>query len=101
MLYLSIWDFVLTPIYLLIIIMIAKRYRDRKYPPGHSLRKYYLSGLYMKLFGAVFIGLLYEFYYNGGDTYNYFSHAKIINSALNDSVITWIKLLLRFSPDND
>jgi hypothetical protein len=101
MLFLSIWDLVLTPIYLLIIIFIAKRYRDRKFPPGHPLRKYYLPGLYVKLLGAIFIGLLYEFYYAGGDTSNYFKHAQIINSALDDSVVTWFKLLLRVSDASD
>lgn len=101
MIFLSSWDLVLTPIYLLLIIFIAKRYRDRKYPQGHPLRKYYLPGLYVKLFGAIFIGLLYEFYYKGGDTSNYFTNAKIINSSLDHSAITWIKLLFRNSAYSD
>jgi uncharacterized membrane protein len=91
--YLSIWDLILTPVYLLVLIAIAKNRRDRKYPIGHPLRKYYLPGLYAKFGGALFIGLVYAFYYGGGDTFNYFSHASIINSSLSDSLSTWIKLI--------
>ncbi|WP_162944456.1 hypothetical protein [Flavisolibacter nicotianae] len=97
--FLTIWDLVLTPLYLLALVFIAIRYRDNKYPPGHPLRKYYLPGLYSKIGGAIFIGLLYAFYYKGGDTFNYFRHAQIINSALGDSIDRWLKLILHYSPD--
>jgi hypothetical protein len=97
--YLTIWDLILTPVFLVILIAIAKKQRDKRYPVGHPLRKYYLAGLYVKFLGAIFIALIYQFYYNGGDTYNYFTHSKVINSALSDSFDTWIKLLLRKSPD--
>ena len=99
--YLTIWDLVLTPVYLGILIFIAKRYRDKHYPAGNPLRKYYLPGLYVKFFGAVFIALVYQYYYHGGDTFNYFTQSRVINSSLNDSFTTWIKLLLRVSPDLD
>ena len=99
--YLTIWDVVLTPFYLLILAAIAKRHRDKKYPRGHQLRPYYLQGLYLKFAGAIFIAVIYQFYYGGGDTFNYYYHAKIINSSLNDSVSTWINLLLRRPPEVD
>lgn len=95
----TIWDLVLTPFYLLVLVFFARRHRDNKYPPGHPLRKYYLPGLYSKIGGAIFIGLLYAFYYKGGDTFNYFNHAQIINSALGDSIDQWIKLILHYPPD--
>src|SRR5215216_472684 len=97
--YLTIWDLILTPIYLIVLSFIAKRYRDKKYPKGHPLRKYYLPGLYVKFFGVIFIALIYQFYYNGGDTYNFFYHSQIINSSLDDSVVTWFDLLMRKSPE--
>jgi hypothetical protein len=97
--YLTIWDLVLTPVYLLVLIAIAKKRRDKQYPVGHPLRKYYLPGLYAKFGGAIFIGLLYQYYYGGGDTFNFFTHARIINSALNDSFSTWLKLILHTPTD--
>jgi hypothetical protein len=93
--YLTIWDLILTPVYLAIIIAIAKRQQNKRYPIGHPLRPYFLNGLYVKLGGAIFIALVYQFYYGGGDTYNYFTHAQIINSSLNDSIATWFKLITR------
>jgi hypothetical protein len=99
--YLTIWDLVLTPIYLLVLILIARRHRDKKYPVGNPLRKYYLPGLYVKLGGAIFIALIYQYYYKGGDTFNYFNQSKIINSSLQSSFSTWMKLLVQISPDAD
>jgi hypothetical protein len=99
--YLTIWDLVLTPIYLGILILIAKRYRDKHYPVGNPLRKYYLPGLYAKFFGVIFIAVIYQYYYGGGDTFNYYSFSRVINSSLDDSFTTWAKLILRMSPDSD
>ncbi|HUP13527.1 MAG TPA: hypothetical protein VM187_14985 [Niastella sp.] len=91
---LTVWDLVLTPIYLVVLTYIAKQNRDKRYPPGHVLRKYYLQGLYVKFAGAIFIALIYEFYYGGGDTYSFYKHSKIINSALSDSFENWFYLII-------
>jgi hypothetical protein len=99
--YLTTWDLVLTPIYLFILVAIAKSQRDKRYPAGHPLRKYYLPGLYVKFGGAIFIALIYQFYYGGGDTFNFFHHSQVINSALDDSVSNWLDLLFRKSTDSN
>jgi hypothetical protein len=98
--YLTIWDWVLSPLFLGILILFAKRYRNRHYPAGHPLRKYYLPGLYVRFAGAILITLIYVFYYGGGDTTNYYDHARVINSALNDSFDKWTKLIFHVSPNN-
>jgi hypothetical protein len=95
--HLTIWDFILTPIFILILSAIAKNLREKRYPAGHPLRNYFMKALYLKFAGAIFIALIYEYYYHGGDTYNFFEHSKIINSSFNDSFGTWIKLLTRQS----
>lgn len=99
--YLTVWDLVLTPIYLLVLTFIAKRMRDKRYPPGHPLRKYYLPGLWVKFGGAIFIALIYQFYYEGGDTFNFFTQSKVINSSLNDSFSVWFELLQRKPQDSN
>jgi hypothetical protein len=99
--YLTIWDLVLTPLYLVVLIFLAKRIRDKRYPQGHPLRRYFLPGLLVKFGGAIFIALVYQFYYGSGDTFLFFEHCKLINSSLNESVTTWVKLLLHVSPDSD
>lgn len=93
--YLTIWDLLLTPLYLIVLTAIAKKQRDKRYPHGHHLRKYYMNGLYVKFAGAIFIALIYQYYYGGGDTYNYFTHAQIINSSINDSFSNWFDLITR------
>jgi uncharacterized membrane protein len=93
--YLTLWDLILGPIYLIILIAIARKMRDKRYPPGHALRQYYLNGLYAKFGGAIFIALVYQYYYRGGDTYNFYTHSVIINSSLKESFYTWWHLILR------
>jgi hypothetical protein len=99
--YLTIWDVVLTPVFLIILGYIAKNHRDQHYPKGHALHAYYLPGLWVKFGGVLFIALIYQFYYGGGDTYNYYKYANIVNSSLSESFITWIKLIFRVSVDDD
>jgi hypothetical protein len=99
--YLTIWDLVLTPVYLLVLIAIARKYRDNHFRPGDPLRKYYLPGLYVKFGGAIFIALIYQFYYGGGDTFNFFNDSRIVNSSLDDSFSTWAKLIFRSSPSEN
>lgn len=92
--YITILDYVLLPFVLLIIYGIAYRYRNKHYGPKHPWRKYFIPALSVKVFGAIFIGLIYQYYYGGGDTFNFFKHAKIINSAFNESGWKWLNLLL-------
>jgi hypothetical protein len=99
--YLTIWDLVLTPVYLLVLSYIAKRQRDKRYPVGHPLRRYFMPGLWVKFGGAIFIALVYQFYYGGGDTYNFYRHSLAINSSLNDSFSTWFGLITHQSADNN
>lgn len=91
--YLTTWDLILTPIYLVVLIFIAKSHRDKHYPKGHPLHSYYLKGLYLKFGGAIFIALIYQYLYRGGDTFNFFYHAQVINSSLDSGIGTWFKLL--------
>ncbi len=97
--YLTIWDLILTPLYLGVLIFLATRHRDKKYPVGNKLRKYYLPGLYTKFAGAIFIAVIYQYYYGGGDTFNFYQHSLIINSSIDHSFSTWFQLITRASPD--
>jgi len=63
---LSILDYVLLPFFIAIIYAIAYTIRNKKYSPGHPWRKYFIPALTVKIFGAIFIGLIYAYYYKGG-----------------------------------
>lgn len=93
MTFITLWDYILLPIYILLIRTVAVGIRNRNYPPGHPWRPYFLPGLYLKMAGAVFISLVYQYYYGFGDTFAYFQHVGIINSAFFESPIKWFNLV--------
>jgi hypothetical protein len=91
--HLSILDFVVLPFVIAIVYAIAFNIRNKKYPHKHPWRKYFIPALTVKVFGAIFIGLIYAYYYKGGDTFNYFNQSQVINSSFDESFIKWINLL--------
>jgi hypothetical protein len=91
-------DYILLPFFIVAVYAFAYRFRDLHYPKQHPWRKYFIPALSVKLFGAIFIGMIYAYYYKWGDTYNYFFHSRVINSAFEESPIKWFNLLFRI-PD--
>jgi len=99
--FITVLDYALLPFFLAIIYGIAYSIRNRRYPPKHPWRKYYIPALTVKVIGAIFIGLIYAYYYQGGDTFNYFFHSQVINSSFNESLSKWFNLLLHLPSSND
>lgn len=91
--FITLLDYLLLPFYLVIIFLIAYNFRETRYPHGHPWRPYFMSGLIVKICGSIGIGLIYQYYYGGGDTSNYFFHVQTINGALSESVVKWFNLL--------
>ena len=91
--YITITDFILLPIYLFIVFIFAAHFRNKYYPKGHPLRRFFMPAFTLKIIGAVLLGIIYQFYYNLGDTLNYWRQTEIINSSLSDSFWTWLKLI--------
>lgn len=69
-------DLFLTPIYLLFIYLLALWLRRKMADP--VTKKYFLPALTAKIIGAISLGLIYQFYYGGGDTFNFFHDSAII-----------------------
>lgn len=91
-------NYILLPFYIALIYGIAFSVRNRLYRKNHPWRKYFIPALTVKILGAIFIGLIYSYYYKGGDTYTYFYHSQVINSAMDESFGKWFNLLFRI-PD--
>lgn len=72
-------DIFLTPIFLGIFYLIA--FAVRPSVTNSYTRKYFIPALSLKFLGAIAVGVIYQFYYHGGDTYNYFYHSSIIFEA--------------------
>lgn len=86
-------DYFLLPFVLLLVFIIAIYFRNKYYPPKDPLRKYFVWGFTLKIFGALFVGLVYNYYYDGGDTMNYWAQTVIMNSSSQESLKTWFRLV--------
>ncbi|MCC2547900.1 hypothetical protein LJY25_15730 [Hymenobacter sp. BT175] len=84
-------DIFLVPIYLLIFYGLAVAIRPKV--TNAFTKKYFMPALTVKFVGAVGLGLVYQFYYGGGDTFNYTKHSTIIYNAFGDSPAAGLKLL--------
>jgi len=91
--YITINDYLLLPVYLFVVFILAAYFRNRYYPLKDPLRKYFMPAFSVKIMGAIFIGIVYQYYYKGGDTLNFWNHSAIINSSLGDSFAVWLRLI--------
>jgi hypothetical protein len=70
-------------------------YFVRPYVTNKQTRKYFIPALLVRFLGAIALGLVYQFYYNGGDTFNYFTYgSRWIWEAFNEDILAGINLLL-------
>ncbi|MFT4545903.1 MAG: hypothetical protein ACI9CU_000500 [Polaribacter sp.] len=72
--YIGIWDFIWVPFYLLLVHYFASR-GTKKNINENAAYKYYGTGLLAKVYGGLAFGLIYTFYYEGGDTTAYWIDA--------------------------
>jgi hypothetical protein len=91
--YITITDFILLPIYLFIVFIFALYFKNKYYPKGHPLRRFFMTAFTLKIIGAILLGVIYQYYYKGGDTLNYWRQTEIINSSMSDSFWTWLRLI--------
>jgi hypothetical protein len=67
---LTVWDFVLPPLYLLIIFFIGRNIKKKRIKLEPEF-EFFTSGLLLKMIGSIVFCLVYVLYYNGGDTNAY------------------------------
>ena len=67
----------------------------RSYVTNARTRKYFLPAVWIRFIGAIALGWIYQFYYGGGDTFNYWTHgSRWIGEAFDKDIFLGIKLLL-------
>lgn len=77
-------DLVVTPVVIMLVCAVA--YVLRRRMTDEVTTRYYFPALALKIFGAVALGLLYQYYYGGGDTFNFHTRgSRIIWEAFWDS----------------
>jgi hypothetical protein len=85
-------DLIVTP--LLLIVVYVGVYTVRPYVTDAATRKYFVPAITFKILGAIALGIIYQFYYDGGDTYSYHTHgSRQIWEAFMDSPMRGLKLL--------
>jgi hypothetical protein len=78
---LTIFDLLLLPFYLLVIYFVSGYVQSKKIVKN-PLYKWYRKGLFVKVFGAISLCLIYQFYYKGGDTVNYYETSRAISNLI-------------------
>jgi hypothetical protein len=78
-------DLVITPIYAVFIFIVANNYRNNSM--GSSpLRMFFIPGLMYKLAGSIASALVYQYYYQGGDTFNFYTSSSYIHGITVDNL---------------
>ncbi|MCG8385284.1 MAG: hypothetical protein MJA30_07075 [Cytophagales bacterium] len=79
-------DLVITPLILLIVYFLAFFFQAKVV--DSTTRRYFIPALTVKIIGAMAVGIIYQFYYDGGDTFAFHTHgSRIIWEAfINDPV---------------
>lgn len=76
----TIFDYLLLPVYLFIFYIIVKKI-SVKYTDD-ELRKYFFLSFYLHMFGAVAYALMVQYYYGYGDSFVFYYGGNFLNSHL-------------------
>jgi hypothetical protein len=84
-------DLIVTPIVLLMVFTVAYLVKSKINEP--FFKKVFIPAISVKIISAIALGLIYQFYYNGGDTFLYFNQSEIIQEAFFNNPLTGLKLI--------
>ena len=93
------FEYVLIPLILAIIFVVARLDISRNQSENEEYR-YLMPALIFKLFAGTFFGLIYVFYYGGGDTISYYSSAVPLERVFWNSPSDYFNLLFTSSELN-
>jgi len=89
-------DLLVGPLVLALVLLIA--FAVRPWFTDTTISRYFIPALGAKIFGALAVGFIYQFYYgNGkpsGDTFNYHQNASIVLEAFSDDPAVGWQLLM-------
>lgn len=87
-------DFISTPIIILLVYLLA--FLLRPYVTDQLTRPYFIPALTVRVFGALALGIVYQFYYDGGDTYNYHTGgSRIVWEAFMEDPLAGLRLIFQ------
>ena len=86
-------DLIITPIYLISFLVLSFFLRRSFTNP--QTKKYFIPALTFRFAGAIGLGFIYQFYYPGGDTFNYYHHSTQIWDAFLSNPIQGLTLIFK------
>lgn len=94
-------DVVFTPLFLcLVFILLYYTGSKIKHP---RLRMFFFAGAWLKIVAGIGLGLIYQFYYEGGDTFNYYNQGLTVTEAFKDSFSAGWSVITgngKYTPEN-
>ena len=89
--FLSLIDFILTPLFLILIFLVLIIIKNRFI--HNEIDKYFIvKGFLLKIIGGFTAGFIYIFYYNGGDTTYYFDAIKKLTNYLYSNPFEFVNI---------
>ena len=67
-------DLIVTPVVIFFVYIVAFVVRPRV--TDEINRKFFFSAVTLRILGALAVGFIYQFYYSGGDTFNFHTHGS-------------------------
>lgn len=89
------WEWILLPL-LIIGIYFVTLMMVRNKTANNPNYKYFKSAFLFKIFGGIFFGLIYVFYYGGGDTISYYSSAMPLSNLFYENPEDYFRILLNW-----
>lgn len=98
---LDIWDLLLTPFFLILIFAISTVFKNTQLVvKKKAYYKYFIPALTCKLFGGIFLCLIYSYYYGAGDPINFFlTSQSYVNILLHDGIGAFLESINYYSND--
>ena len=90
-LFLGYKDLVVTPAYLFVIGILI--FYFKKFVPNKDLKPIFIRAFFAKIFSGIMLGVIYQFYYGGGDTSTYFYDGERLADVFYQSKIAWFKMV--------
>lgn len=93
-------DLIVTPLFLLVGALLI--FYFKKFVPQKQLRPLFIKALFVKIFCGFILGVIYDFYYKGGDTMWYYHGGGVIYESFFESPLIWFKMVfgpMEKSPD--
>jgi hypothetical protein len=78
--YITIFDYILLPVYLYIFYLVVKN-RSIKYTDP-ELRRYFFTAFFLRIFGAIIYAMLVQYYYGYGDSFLFYYGGDFLNTKI-------------------